>query len=352
MLKELFVTHNDFDAAGCAIAYALSVNDPFHPTGFRGFEHPEYKIIYCSNYDVDEKIQEEIVNGNLHIDTTLYMADICCSREMMNKLLNRGPKKIIVIDHHKTNLWAKDVLGDNAIIECDPDQYGVKDSGASLTYKYFEELGRYDNYKDYPKENISFKLFRNVIKKARSYDTFQWKENDDFEAKELQTLFFLLGMQRFVNKYIQRILSDHFDDDILIIPEHQQFVDAKIEWEQENIDAVSPEDVFNVEIKGYACAVKFQTGGMNISELSHQFLTKYPGYDIFIGINIGDGSIAFRTQRDDIDTGVEFARNVMVNGKYGGGHPKASGCGIPEELRKEIIDMIVKLICQEGKRYE
>ena len=337
MLKKekeyMLVTHNDFDAAGCAIVYyvwRLNKKDPAPDND---------EVIYCSNFDVDEKIQEAMNDGRLGHNTKLIMADICCTVFKLEHLMSwKDPGSILVFDHHKTNLPVIDILGKYARIDLDLNSEGKKHSGASLL---FHELRSAISDK-----NCNFGLLCDVVEKARSYDTFQWKEDNDFEAKELQTLFFLLGMERFVNRYVNRISKLQIDIDAshLMIPSDKEFVDAKIEQEQRNIDGVNPDNVFTFDVKGYKTAIKFQSGGMNISELSHQFLNKYTEYDMFIGVNLGEGSIAFRTTRDDLDTGMEFARNIIANGRYGGGHPQASGCGIPNELRLEIINMIVNLI--------
>jgi oligoribonuclease NrnB/cAMP/cGMP phosphodiesterase (DHH superfamily) len=94
-----------------------------------------------------------------------------------------------------------------------------------------------------------------------------------------------------------------------------------------------------MEIKGYKTAVRFSGGGMNISELAFQFLTKNPEIDVFVGINIGGGELGFRCIRDDLDTGGIFAKPMG-----GGGHPKASGCPLPETLIEEIRNKVMELV--------
>ena len=337
----MLVTHNDFDAAGCAIVYYCWRLDQ-EDEGPLGDE-----VIYCSNFDVDIKIQEAIDDGRIGSSTKLLMADICCSINMLETLKTfKKEGTILVFDHHKTNLSVTNILDIYTKIYCDPDSEGKRPSGASIL---FQELKSMIHHKE-----CNFLLLCDVVEKARSYDTFQWKDTNDFEAKELQTLFFLLGMERFVNRYVSRIKTDWYATDKadIFIPVDKEFVDAKIEQEQRNIDGVTPENIFTFKIKGYKTAVKFQSGGMNISELSHQFLSKYTDYDMFIGVNLGEGSIAFRTSRTDLDTGFEFARNIIANGRYGGGHPQASGCGIPNELRLEIINRIVDLISDQKEYVE
>jgi nanoRNase/pAp phosphatase (c-di-AMP/oligoRNAs hydrolase) len=94
-----------------------------------------------------------------------------------------------------------------------------------------------------------------------------------------------------------------------------------------------------VNIKGLKAAVRFSNGGMNISELSYQFLSKHPDIDIFVGINIGGEGLSFRCIKEDIDTGLLLAK---PNG--GGGHPRASGCPIPANIKREVLDMILEYL--------
>ena len=79
----------------------------------------------------------------------------------------------------------------------------------------------------------------------------------------------------------------------------------------------------------------FSGMGVGVSDFSYQFLTKYPEFDAFLMINLGYKKLEFRTIKDDIDTAFYLAKPAG-----GGGHPKASGSPIPEQLINEILNMI------------
>ena len=55
--------------------------------------------------------------------------------------------RVMVFDHHLTNMFAVDILGDNAhIIHTNND--GQMESGTSLLFKYFRGDASYNEYYD------------------------------------------------------------------------------------------------------------------------------------------------------------------------------------------------------------
>ena len=70
------------------------------------------------------------------------------------------------------------------------------------------------------------------------------------------------------------------------------------------------------------------------SELGNRLCQMHPEFDFVALINM-DGTVSYRTIRDDIDLGKDIAQ---VFG--GGGHPKAAGSQISKEIQMEIIKKI------------
>lgn len=325
MLKTILFHHDDLDGIGCLIVFALA---------HRHLGDNEVQTVMVSNKNVDDKVREVLTAGIIDLNTVIVFTDICPGKELLETLIPKFPK-LYLIDHHKTNLYTKELLSTAIII---PEIEGKLESGTSLTYHFYSEIAQRDPgdprglfFKNH------FNLVDEFVDTVRSYDTYEWKETNNILAKKLQTLFHLLGAQRFAAKYIGRfenLLNVRPEDDgMLISHEDLFFVEAKMEQEQRLIDSITIDDVVVVDIKGYKTAVRYSSGGMNISELSHQFLSRYPEIDVFLGISIIGGDISFRCIRDDLDTGA-----LMAKPMGGGGHPKASGCPIPEEFIKEFRD--------------
>lgn len=365
MLQTILFDHDDMDGAGCRIVFQLA-----HQHLKEG---KDYIIVHCSNVGVDSSVTEIINRDDVNEDTVIYFADICASREVMEMVAKKF-KTVRVFDHHRTNFFVSWIIPDAVIIPENP--MGVMESGTSLLFQHFCEIAAdnpYDPRALYFMDNTSlkkaidhsvkhgygttetmmekyeegtdgFQLFSELVDNIRSYDTYEWKEKDNIVAKKLQMLFFLLGMDRFCNKYISRIKNPSNKKTVDIIdPSDMEFVDAKLEAEKRVIDSIGIDDIYDVSIKGLRAAFILSSAGANISEVAHQFLTKHPEFDMFIGFTFyRGGEYSFRCIRDDLDTGKDIAAPIG-----GGGHPKASGAPIPSQVRNNIIDILMSGIDSE-----
>lgn len=317
MFKSILFTHDDLDGAGCRIVYELA-----HKDLEKGID---YLIVNCSNGGVDNDVIKTLDNGIIDKDTKIYFGDIVASREVLERIVNEFSMPII-LDHHRTNFFATWIVPEAVIVP--ENELGVMQSGTSLVYQHFSSIG------DIDVKNKEF--LAEFVDTIRSYDTYEWKETNNINAKKLNTLFTLLGMERFCEQYIKRITTDDSSDIISI--EDIKFVEAKLENEQRIIDSITPDDVYHTEVNGFKTAFALGGFGVNVSELSHQFLTKYPEFDIFANFTLfsGGGLFSFRTIRDDLDIGKDIA--VPIGG---GGHPKAAGAPLGEEIREHIVNMLI-----------
>ena len=333
MLQFILFTHDDLDGVGCKVVYELA-----HQHLKKGVD---YDVVNCTNGNIDDQVMKYLNGGNINKDTEITFADIVASRENLEYIVNNFsvPK---IFDHHRTNFFATWVVPDAVIVP--ENELGVMQSGTSLIYQHYSALAescpndRRGDFTRKSKENQE--LLANFVDTIRSYDTYEWKTTNNIEAKKLQTLFTLLGVDIFSQCYIDRLINDKSYD--LISKNDIKFVDAKINNEQRIIDSVTPDDVYQFELRGLKCAFSLGSFGVNISELSYQFLSKYTEFDVFIGFSMWrGGELSFRCIRDDLDLGKDFALPIG-----GGGHPKAAGAMIDETLREEIVQ---KLICFMNK---
>ena len=325
MYEEVLITHNDLDGAGVRVVYELA----------NWHRKDKVHIIHADNGEVDQKVKELLDSGNTDPETTtICFGDICASREVLIRLSE--DYTIMIWDHHRTNSWAKEIVPSAEIIS--ELVNGKLESGTSLIYNYYRNLsGKRPSGKEniYISSQQSHKYLRKFVETVQSYDTYAWKASNNMEAKNLQVLFSLLGMEKFVAKYVAKFM-DLGDDAPLIEENDMRFISSKIDQEQSSIDRVKIEDVMVVDLRGYKCAVRFSNGGMNVSELSFQFLSRHPEIDIFIGVDVGNGGFAYRTIKDNIDTGAIFAKSLG-----GGGHPKASGSPIAKDTMEKIQALIL-----------
>lgn len=339
MLKKVLFDHDDLDAAGCRILFSIANWNLKVPT--------DYIIVNCSNNNVDKLVQETTSINAVTADTEIWFSDICPSREVLEDIVSRF-KTVKILDHHRTNFYATWVLPTAVIVP--ENALGMLESGTSLMFQHFtkeaiDNPGNED-LKFFRSDSGcgNFTLLAELSDTIRSYDTYEWKETNNIAAKQLQTLFFLLGMDRFCKRYVDRVMKGTLPN--LIGDNDMDFVESKLEYEQKIIDSVGVDDIYDVSIRGLRAAFILSSAGANISEISHQFLNKHKEFDMFIGFSFAKGGeYSFRCIRDDLDIGADIASVIG-----GGGHPKASGAPIPEEIRDQIIDLLMKGIDPEFHR--
>lgn len=338
MLKSIMFTHDDLDGAGCRIVYEIA-----HMKEEKG---KDFMVVNCGNATIDEDVTQALLNAKtigLSRSTEVIFSDIVAHNETLNALKD-GFDTVRIFDHHRTNFPAQQII-ENAVIVPENDM-GIQQSGTSLLYQYLSQIdidnpGTFEVFgKEYNQNLIS-----KFVDKVRSYDTYEWKDTGDTEAKELQTLFFMLGMERFCQRYVELLTTKGAADD-LITPHDMDFVSARLEAEQAVIDSITPDDVYQFDLRGYRTAFILGSKGANISELSHQFLSKYKDFDIFSAFMLGRrAEFSFRTVRDDLDTGATFASPIG-----GGGHPKASGAPLKEEYVEEIMNIMMRALNDNEER--
>ena len=309
------LTHDDLDAAGCAIcgtlAFKNDINIEFH------------------NHDSLNMRWETFLDENCDDNYTQYdlilISDICPEGDWIFKI-NGYPdhirSKFMVLDHHLKSLPLKDCDWTNIVIKYDEDTIAC---GTSLTYDYL-----LNNYNLVSFNDLDLKKFVELI---RLYDTWQWFDQNNLEAKKLCRVFITYGMKSFVQKYLDYFkcdsteffklgLFDDFDDRIFEIAE----------TDLNNYIEKKSKQIFEREIHGYKAAVLFCE--LNHSELGNHIARNNPQYDIVVMINAGV-SVSFRCCKENIDL------NELAEKFGGGGHAKASGCPITTEMKEHFIDDIL-----------
>ena len=323
MLKHILFTHDDLDGAGCRIVYEIAHMDS------KLKKDEDYMVINCSNGGVDAEVMEVLNSGKIDKNTEIMFGDIVASRETLEYIVNNFsmPK---IFDHHRTNFFATWIVPEAVIVP--ENELGVMQSGTSLMYQYFNSGNEpiWGTWMGNPE------FMSDLVDTIRSYDTYEWKETNNILARKLMILFTLLGMDKFCETYIDRIWKDQYSGE-LIDRNDIKFVDAKMDNEQKIIDSITPDDVYQIEVRGLKTAFALGSFGVSVSELGNQFLEKYPEFDMFAAFTLWrGGEFSFRSIRDDLDLGKDIA---LVIG--GGGHPKAAGAQIDESFRDELVNMLI-----------
>jgi uncharacterized protein len=308
MRVKLF-SHTDHDGVGCAIVGMFAFKD--------------IDIEYCNYGKVDEKITKFIENKEYLNYDYIYITDISIRKETADLINNTQPEdfkdgfmlneKVQLLDHHATAEW----LNENWWCLVQTEENGELTCGTALFYNWLIASGDLE-----PNEKL-----RQFVEVVRKYDTwlFSTKYHDD-EPKKWNDLLYILGREKFIEYVFERMgesktLSlDNFALQVLEI--EQRKIDEYVKWKDKSI--------VEKNILGKKVGVVFAES--YFSELGDRLATLHPELDLIAMINM-NGKISYRTVKNDIDLGKDFA---SVFG--GGGHRKAAG----SEFGKEIVDVFVQ----------
>lgn len=306
-------THNDLDGLACILLAILAY----------GKEAVDFEA--CRYEDINEKITLYLEKKQYENFDYCFITDISVKEETAKMIQNAFPSLkdfISLLDHHISAIelsiydWCK---------ICVEDQNGIKCSGTSL---FYEALCKQNI--PHP-EALTTPLVNSFVEKVRRYDTWDWQELEDLEAKQLNDLFFILGKDHFLDYWLDRLEKDtedfKFDDtQKLLLKIRQDEIDQYIEARNE--------ELIQREIAGYKAGIVFANRFQ--SELGNQLALLHPELDFIAMINVG-GGVSCRTAKDEVN----LAEIAALFG--GGGHAKAAGLPVTDEIRELVINQIFHL---------
>lgn len=294
-------THTDLDGVGCAILAKLAFGEAV-------------AIEYCNYDDINFKVEEYIDSD---LNNECHITDISVSDELANKINNSG-KRCQLLDHHPTAIrlnkfeWCD--------IQIENEETHIKTSGTEMYYHWLINNGHLNN------SNVLDKF----VELVRNYDTWRWSTLGDegVICKQINDLLYLYGRDRFINWCISEIYENSFpklyEPDELILEIKQKEIDDYIEHKDKHL--------FIGDMCGRICGFVFAE--KYSSELGNRLCEMHPEFDFVAVINM-DGTVSYRTIRDDINLGKDIAELFG-----GGGHPKAAGSQFSKEVQLNIIRKI------------
>ncbi len=292
-------THNDLDGVGCGIIAKLA---------FDGNVEIRYNSVMGLDFQVSRFLEKP------KRDDQLFITDLSVS-EANEKGLNDYVKSggmVTLIDHHKTALHFNDYSWGNVQVEYDDGRLA---SATSLFYEHLKDNGLIT-----PTNTIE-----EFVELVRQYDTWEWDQNENLTAKRLNDLFFLLSIDEFEERMVERVKKndgfafDDFEEKMLALEEEkiQRYVrKKKREMVQTFIDDYC---VGIVHAESYH------------SELGNELGKESPHLDYIAIVSVGGKRMSLRTIHDHIDVS-------EIAGTYGGGgHAKASGCSLTTEAYEYFV---------------
>lgn len=348
MLKEILFTHDDLDGAGCRVIYELA-----HMHMHNAYVNSDtFEVRNCHLNSLDDDVNDWLKTPDANPNEVFVMfADLVCDASILEAMRKRH-FRVKILDHHQTNKAATSIFPHSVVREY--NKLGRPECGTSLMYQYYLNIamnnpkdphGIYFGVGETPSKHFEYidtgargnhNLIEKFVDTVRSYDTWEWKSTNNILAKKLNALLYLLGMDRFCNRYTTRLADTNNGYD-LIIPSDMEFVDAKLSNEQDAIDKFDDKRIIPINVRNMHGALLIGNIGANFSDFGNQFCENHPEYDFICKFTLNDyGRYEFRCTRDDINLG-----EVLAAPMGGGGHPKAAGAIMSEESRFDIIDIIV-----------
>jgi oligoribonuclease NrnB/cAMP/cGMP phosphodiesterase (DHH superfamily) len=301
-MVKLF-THTDLDGVGCAILAKIAFGS-------------EVDIDYCNYNEINDKVNDFIIT-ELESDDMVHITDISVSDELANDI-EANSNQFYLLDHHPTALelnkykWCKVTIEDIFT--------GLKTSGTELYYNWLVENGYLD-------KSGALDKFVEVV---RDYDTWRWATlgNSGTICKQVNDLLYLYGREEFITWCMSQIHDATFPAlyaaDKLVLDLKQKEIDDYVESKDKQL-FTSP---MCGKICGFVFAEKY------FSELGNRLCKLHPEIDFIAMIDM-DGTVSYRTVKDDIDLGKDVASLFG-----GGGHPKAAGSRFPDKVKLKLIENI------------
>lgn len=300
------------DGVGCGILAKLAFNQ-------------QVRVRYNSISSLNREIEFFLDQNPDHF---LLITDLSPNEETEKRLeaFYRENRMVQLLDHHKTALHLNSYEWGYVLVE---DKNGLT-SATSLLYQYLvnhELLEATDAITEF-------------VELVRQYDTWEWEKYNNKKALRLNTLFFLVSIDEFEEKIIQRLQSsDHFEFD--------EFEKKLLEMEENKIDRYikrKKRELIQFQIGQYLVGIVYAE--LYHSELGNELGKEFSHIDYIAILNLGGKRMSFRTIHDDIDV------SKIASAYGGGGHAKASGCSLTSIVFKQFVEETYHLepIQEDAKR--
>lgn len=299
-MVKLF-TDIDLDGLGCGLIAKIAFGE-------------KADVAYCSYRILNQRVEAFIENKDKR-DDEIYITDLAVNESVEKKLARRFQegKHVRMIDHHVTALHFNEY--EWAIVKPEYES-GKKTCATSLFYEYLLEHHLINKNK----------ALEEFIELVRQYDTWEWDENNNYDAKRLNDLFYILNRENFEEEMLKRMTENtqsfsltEMENMLLDIEEHK--INRYIHSKSRQVVQTFVDD-FCV---GIVHAEQY------LSELGNALNNLYPHLDMVALLNMSGKKMGFRTIHDDINV-AEYAKRYG-----GGGHPKASGSEMKEAAFEKFV---------------
>ncbi len=305
-MKILNITHNDLDGIVSQLMVEL----------YYGREN--VKVERCNYNNVNGTLYNYLKSGEHENYDLIYITDISISEKMAEWVNKDYSGKVRLIDHHATAKWLTKY--DWAIVETHYSE-GVPVSACELVRCYFD--------------NNNPKVLE-IVKNADDYDTWKWSTNGNLEAKRMNDLMDLIGIDEMLDYLHSQIKGDSIAEkmkdkyDFMLKMRDKEYKHY-LEASDKSLN-VCKYDEYNV---GVVMAERFT------SELGNDLAKLHPELDFIAILNMRSG-LSLRGVKD-IDLGA-IAKDIGNKlGLSGGGHKSASAVSLTNNYKLNFLSNIFEI---------
>lgn len=182
-MKVLLFTHEqDIDGIGSIVI------------GQFAFQKLDY--VPCKTFEIDKQFQKYIDNQKIYEYDLVFVTDLCLHEPILSTINNDNilKNKVLVLDHHKTEIANSKYDFVNVILECSKGP-------TSGTYLFYEYLIN-NNYLN------RIPSLEELSELTRQYDTWDWVKYNNQKARMLHLLFEQIGYEKYI-KIITDIVTNN-----------------------------------------------------------------------------------------------------------------------------------------------
>lgn len=326
-VRVFHITHTDLDGWGCSVLTHLV----FTP------EEIEEKHIF------PQKLVETIKGiESPESYSAIIVSDLAIDQEAYDILKGLSAKTLVLgADHHLTDVVS---TSSNILLSTNCTYDGAfQTCGTELLYEIFKNLG-------WLHETNSLD---NFVECVRAYDTFSFdrgecSESMSINAPRLNTLFYILGGEKFI-EYATDSINESVDD-LTHSSERNNWVDILIDTQQKSdaeyatamakrvvvfkksLSGIKDDEIIDEEYRiGFLMADKL---GPFIAKTIRDNPQVYPEMDMVCIVNPAFRSGTFYRIRDGVDV------SIPASLLGGGGHRAAAGFGIDQAVKLYLLEYI------------
>lgn len=322
MAKYILFTHTDLDGVGSAVVAKRAFGN-------------NVQIVYNDYEEINKNIVKFLDEEKVTDYYDIFITDISVNDEVAERLdlIHRGGVATVhLVDHHGTALplnryeWSHVAIEEELLYgELEQRDKGMS-SGTSLFFKYLLDEGFL--YND---------MLKPFVETVRRYDTWEWYNvYNDNHPKRLNDLLYLIGREKFLERFSNQDLPYTFSDTELTLLEVEEHRINKYIWKkkQEVKIAMAPIDDDSDVKFGYVFAENYgsQLGNAIAEELGDEV-------DFVAIIDMASNKVSLRGKHDYINLGRDVAKVFgELHGTRGGGHAKSCAFSLPASFKEELLN--------------